>query len=822
MKKKDDTKIKISVRSLVEFILREGDIEGGQGAFKEKEAMQAGSRIHKKIQGRMGLEYTPEYSLKETFDCGNFEIHLEGRADGIWIQEDMVTVDEIKGIYRDLEYLDAPYPIHLAQAKVYAYLYAKQHGHGEINVRMTYVNLDTEEIKYFYEEYTFPQLEQWFLPIIEEYKKWARFQYEWRRIRQASIHETSFPFAYRKGQKELVAAVYRTIYHNKKLFIQAPTGVGKTLSTVFPAVKAVGEGLADKIFYLTAKTVTRTVAKEAFRQLEKEGLAYKYITLTAKEKLCVCEEPICDPKHCQRAKGHYDRVNDGVFAIINEQNHISREVLESYADKYQVCPFEFSLDISLWCDGIVCDYNYVFDPRVRLKRFFGESTFGEYIFLVDEAHNLVDRGRGMFSARLCKEDFLEIKRMVKGVRPKLEHSLESANKLLLSMKRECEECEVIDGIDGFILQLMNVAAELEKFLEDLSKDRSKDWPLDMEKGTEREEMQKQILNFYFDVRTFLNIYDRLDENYVIYTELSPENNFYLKLFCVNPGKNLSEVLDKGVGSILFSATLLPMFYYQSLLSVKDDDYGIYAQSPFPMENKKVLVASDVSSKYTRRTKKEYEKIAVYIEKVCKSKKGNYLVFFPSYKFMEDVYAVIQEQKGEDITQGIKFGCEHKETSSYTTKEQVEYIVQSSQMNETEREEFLRAFSKKRENSLIGLCVIGGIFGEGIDLKGEQLIGAIIVGTGLAQIDHEGELLREYYQKQLEDGFSYAYRYPGMNKVLQAAGRVIRTMDDKGIILLLDERFLQREYTGLFPKEWEQYERCRLENVLEKVAGFWDL
>lgn len=809
MKKTDYTKIKISVRGLVEFILREGDIEGGQGSFKEKEAMQAGSRIHKKIQGKMGLEYTPEYSLKETFDCGDFEIHLEGRADGIWLHEDMVTVDEIKGIYRDLEHLEAPYPIHLAQAKVYAYLYAKQHGYEEINVRMTYANLDTEEIKYFYEEYTFPQLEQWFLPVIEEYKKWARFQYEWRLVRQESIHGVEFPFPYRKGQKELAAAVYRTIYHNKKLFIQAPTGVGKTLSTVFPAVKAVGECLADKIFYLTAKTVTRTVAEEAFRQLEKEGLSYKYITLTAKEKLCVCEEPICDPKHCPRAKGHYDRVNDAVFAIINEQNHISREVLESYADKHQVCPFELSLDVSLWCDGIICDYNYVFDPRVRLKRFFGESTFGDYLFLVDEAHNLVDRGRGMFSARLCKEDFLEIKRAVKGIRPRLERALEAANKLLLHMKRECEECEVIDSIDGFILQLMNVAAELERFLEDLAKDK--------DKGTDGEELQKQVLNFYFDVRTFLNMYDRLDENYVIYTELSPENNFYLKLFCVNPAKNLSEVLDKGVGSILFSATLLPMVYYRNLLSVREDDYGIYAPSPFPLEHKKVLIASDVSSKYTRRTKSEYEKIAAYIQKVCNAKKGNYLVFFPSYKFMEDVYEVIQEHRtcGEYICGEIEANG-----GMMSKQDDVEYIVQNAQMNEVQREEFLEAFSEEREKTLIGFCVIGGIFGEGIDLKGERLIGTIIVGTGLAQIDHEGELLRDYYQEHMEDGFAYAYRYPGMNKVLQAAGRVIRTMEDRGIILLLDERFLQREYTGLFPKEWEQYERCQLSNVQEKIATFW--
>lgn len=790
MKKTEETKIRISVRGLVEFILREGDIEGGQGSLKEKEAMQAGSRIHKKMQSRMGLEYRPEYPLKKTFDCGGFEIYLEGRADGIWLQEDMVTVDEIKGVYRDLERLEKPYPLHLAQAKVYAYLYAKQHGLDEISVRMTYVNLDTEEIKYFYEDYTYVQLEQWFVPVMEEYKKWAEFQFRWRQKRQASIPQVEFPFPYRKGQKELAAGVYRTIYHNRKLFIQAPTGVGKTLSTVFPAVKAVGEGLADKIFYLTAKTVTRTVAEEAFHQLEEQGLAYRYITLTAKEKLCICQEPVCDPGHCPRAKGHYDRVNDGVFALINEQQQITREVILDYASQYQVCPFEMSLDVAMWCDGIICDYNYVLDPRVRLKRFFGESSFGDYVFLVDEAHNLVDRGRSMFSASVCKEDFLEIKRVIKGMHPKLERTLEAANKQLLIMKRECESCEVLEGIDGFVLQLMNVAAELQKFLEEIAKE----W----EKTVEIQELQKQVLNFYFEVRMFLNIYDRLDENYVIYTQLTPDNYFYLKLFCVNPGKNLSEVLDKGVGSILFSATLLPMFYYQSLLSVKADDYGMYALSPFPQEHKRVLVASDVSSKYTRRNPREYEKVAAYIQKLSAGRKGNYLVFFPSYKYMEAVCQVMEDMDLPDT----------------------EIRVQSSQMDEEQREAFLEAFSKERENTLIGCCVIGGIFGEGIDLKGERLIGAAIVGTGLAQIDHEGELLRDYYQNRLEDGFAYAYRYPGMNKVLQAAGRVIRTMEDKGVILLLDERFLQREYLSLFPKEWEHYQRCQLTNVEQKIQAFW--
>lgn len=798
MREKNEREIRISVRALVEFILREGDIEGSAGGFRDKEAMQAGSRMHRKLQGRMGLEYQAEYALKEQFDCGDFVIVLEGRADGIWTKADGVTVDEIKGIYRDLTHMEEPYGVHLAQAKVYAYLYAYQHGLDRMQVRMTYVNLDTEEVKYFYSEYTMQELTDWFLPVLAEYEKWARFQYEWRQKRQASIHETVFPYPYREGQKELAEAVYRTIYHGRRLFIQAPTGVGKTLSTVFPAVKAIGENLADKLFYLTAKTVTRTVAEEAFAALEAKGLAMKRITLTAKEKLCVCEEMICDPQHCPRAKGHYDRVNDALYEMVTAERELSRGCIEKYAEAHQVCPFEFSLDASLWCDAIICDYNYVFDPRVRLKRFFGEGISGNYLFLVDEAHNLVDRARTMFSAQLCKEDFLEMKRTVRAYRPKLERALQAANHQLLLLKRECESCTVVNGIDGFVLMLMNVASELENFMEDLQREHTK-----------QVEFREQLLEFYFEVRNFLNMYDRVDDHYLIYTYLAEDGRFFVKLFCVNPAVNLSEVFEKGVSSILFSATLLPIVYYRRLLSGREDDYAVYAPSPFPRAHKCVLVAQDVSSKYTRRNPAEYEKIAAYIRKVCGCRRGNYMVFFPSYKFLESVYACMEIH--DSALQPL----------FHETADGMWIGRQRSNMREEEREAFLGAFETETDRTLIGFCVTGGIFGEGIDLKGERLIGALVVGTGLPQIDQEGELLREYYDEHLHDGFSYAYRYPGMNKVLQAAGRVIRTMDDRGVIVLLDERFLQRDYRGLFPREWEGYETCRLLNVQEKVKKFWE-
>lgn len=774
--------IKISVRSLVEFLLRSGDLDNRRGAPADKEAMQLGSKLHRKIQGRMGSSYQAEVPLKYTEDCGEYSLSIEGRADGIQSEEGETLVDEIKGIYRDVNLLEEPVPVHLAQAKCYAYMYAAKEGKPSMGVQMTYCNLETEEIRRFRQTFSMEELKTWFLELVESYKKWCLFQVRWKRERQESIRETVFPFPYREGQKELAAGVYRTIYHKKKLFIQAPTGVGKTISTVFPALKAVGEGLGDKVFYLTAKTITRTAAQEAFSLLKSRGLRYKVITLTAKERICPWEETVCNPDACPYAKGHFDRVNDAVYEMITRSLSFTREDLLRQSEKWQVCPFELSLDTAVWVDAVICDYNYVFDPRAQLKRFFGEGAKGDYVFLVDEAHNLVERGREMYSAELVKEDFLEVKRAVKGHSKKLERLLEKCNKTMLAWKRECEDYVLLSGVGNFVLSLMNLSGAMEEYLEEAPQG----------------EAGEKVLDLYFQVRAFLDTHDRLDDHYVIYTRMQPEGSFGVKLFCVDPSARLQECMDRGRSTILFSATFLPISYYTSLLSGEEDDYRMYARSPFDPDRKLLLIGGDVSSRYTRRGEREYRKIAEYIQKTVECRKGNYMVFFPSYRMMEDVGAYVQEALGE----------------------RARLLRQMPGMTEQEKEAFLEEFSGDRTESLVGLCVMGGIFGEGIDLKHNRLIGAVLVGTGLPQICSEREILKNYYQEKGQDGFAYAYQYPGMNKVLQSAGRVIRTVEDQGVILLLDERFLQEQYRSLFPREWQGYETCTLRNAGEKLEAFW--
>ena len=778
--------IRISVRNLVEFILREGDIDNRTGGGQDPENMQMGSRIHRKIQRQMGSDYQAEVPLKTEIVCDGFTLKIEGRADGLIHTKEQVMVDEIKGVLRELDRVQEPAGIHLAQAKCYASMLAEQEGVDEIGVQMTYCQMETEEVKRFQYSYQSNELKVWFDEVIRQYKKWAKFQIEWRKARNASVKGIEFPFPYRKGQRDLAVSVYRTILRKKKLFIQAPTGVGKTISTVFPAVKAVGEELGEKIFYLTAKTITRTVAEQAFETLREQNLKFKVITLTAKEKICFCEETSCNPDDCPYAKGHFDRVNDAVYELLMREDVMSREVLEAQARKHKVCPFEMALDVSTWVDGVICDYNYVFDPDARLRRFFAEGGAGGYLFLIDEAHNLVERGRQMYSAELCKEDFLAVKKLVKGEAPRFAKRLEACNKILLAMKKECENYKVLDNISHFGIQLMNVLSETDRYLEECVD----------------KEVRETVLDFYFQVRSFLNIYDGLDENYVVYTEYQENGRFVLKLFCVNPAANLQKCLDKGNSAVFFSATLLPIQYYKRLLSTEKDNYAVYIDSSFDTKKRLLMNGVDVSTRYAMRSREMYQRYATYIFRVVKAKMGNYLIFFPSYRFMEDVY--------QEFTQLLA-----------SDEEEMELVIQQKHMDEEERENFLRAFEMGREKSLIGFGVLGGIFSEGIDLTNEKLIGTLIIGTGLPQVCNEREILKSYFDQKGLYGFDYAYRYPGMNKVLQAAGRVIRTEDDRGVILLLDERFQREKGKEIFPKEWADCERCRLDIVEEKIRLFWE-
>ena len=776
--------VRISVRNLVEFILRNGDLVSGSGT-SDKEAMLKGSRLHRKIQKQMGSHYQPEVSLKKDTEYDDLILRVEGRADGIFLQDEQFCIDEIKGVYKKLELMEEPVLVHRAQALCYAWIYLDAHDLEKIDIQMTYAHLDTEVIKRFRETLTRAELKQWYEELTDSYHKWLAYQIEWRKKRNESMENLEFPFAYRKGQRKMVSGIYHAISKKEQIFIQAPTGVGKTMSAVFPAVRAIGQGMAETVFYLTARTITRTVAQDAFEILRDRGLLFKVITITAKEKLCFCDKPECDPEKCPYAKGHYDRINDAVYELWTTEQSFDRETLLRHAQKWQVCPFEMSLDLAIWMDGVICDYNYVFDPNVCLKRFFGENVSGNYLFLIDEAHNLVDRGREMYSASICLNDVIETRKFVKPYSQKLWKKLGKVKKQMEELRQNCGEWKVEENAGVLPISLLSVQGELDQFLEE----------------SPAQEVVDGILDFYFEVRDFLNISELVDDNYVVYTAFDENGRFYMKLFCVNPAENLQKCLDKGNSTVFFSATLLPLQYYRKMLSTRSENFGMYVESPFEQKKRCLMICRDVSSKYTRRGYEEYRKIAEYIARMSWQKKGNYMVFFPSYRLMEDVYQVYQDEFSVSW---------------------VRCISQHASMTELEREEFLEEFTEETEDTLVGFCVMGGIFSEGIDLIGDRLIGAAVVGTGLPQVNCEREILKGYYDEKGEQGFDYAYRYPGMNKVLQAAGRVIRTKEDTGAILLMDERFLNRDYRNLFPREWNDACTCTLGNVEKHLQAFWDV
>lgn len=781
---------KISVRNLVEFIFRSGDITSGDGSFS-KDAMEKGSQIHRKIQGKMGLNYEAEVPLSIDIIRPDFILTIEGRADGIETNDDGVTIDEIKGVYKKLERLEQPVFVHKAQAMCYAYIYAFQNQLDSITVQLTYCNLDSEEIKRFSEVISFDTLKKWFDALVEAYCKWIQFEVDNKQLRNASIIPLKFPYAYRTGQKDMAGTVYLSIKRKKNLFIQAPTGIGKTMAALFPTVKSMGEGYGEKLFYLTAKTITRSVALNGLNILREKGLHFRSVLITAKEKICPCEETICDSEHCPYAAGHYDRINNALYDCLTNEVDITREVLINYANKHMVCPFELSLDVSLFVDGVICDYNYVFDPRVKLRRYFGEGgTKGDYIFLVDEAHNLVDRASAMYSTQLYKEDFLAIKKLLMPFNKKIGNLLGKCNSYMLNYKKICAETGsyfLLQDIEDFYITVLRLHGHLSTFMEEL-----KEIPA-------LQPHKDEILDFYFQINQFINIYEILDESYEIYAEQVSKDSFMLKLYCIHPANNLTDCIEKGNATIFFSATMLPINYYKELLHNDKDDYAIYIPSPFPKEHRGLFSGIDVSSRYRMRGPAQYRKIADYLDIMVHSREGKYMAFFPSYKMLEDIYEIAM---AEGYLQNI------------------EIIKQTAHLSEEKREEFLKRF-QDNQKPVLGFCILGGIFSEGIDLVGDYLIGSAIIGTGLPMVCNEREIQQQYFDQKQSKGFEYAYLYPGMNKVQQAAGRVIRTMEDKGIILLLDDRFVTKQVVDTFPAEWNNYQVVTLDNVEDKLNTFWN-
>jgi DNA excision repair protein ERCC-2 len=766
--------VNISVRQMIEFVLRSGDIKT---VFLSSGRAVDGIKAHQKIQKKFAKElnaYEPEVTISDVVVMDKLVLKVSGRIDGIIKDYDMPIIDEIKSVTRDLSTLQEDYnPLHWAQGKMYAYMYGKSEGYKQIIVQLTYANNKGTAIKQFQRSYEFVELEDFFMDTVIKYAVFLKKTMAYQVLKKESIKQLAFPFPeYRKGQKQLMASVYKVIMEDEKLFARAPTGIGKTMAILFPAIKSLSKH-EGKLFYLTAKTIGREVANKALEQLEKEGLMLKRITLTAKEKLCLNDEKRCDGKYCPYAKGHYDRINKALLALIDERDCYDRDILLAYAQEYRVCPYELALDMTYFCDCIICDYNYAFDPSAVLKRYFSEDTKKNFlgdeskpVFLIDEAHNLVDRGREMYSGCLSKKVILDMKKRVKERDKTLYRYLNKMNKYMIDKRYDCEENGfIIEKMysDEFVDLIRGVLYRTEKIFSGLV-----EW-----------EHTDKLLEFYFEAYDFMKKVDLYDERYVTYYE-KISDELKMKLFCIDPSFNLKSYMTNAKAVVLFSATLTPMDYFVKILGGDEKSYGLQLESPFDAGKLCLLINNQISTKYKDRVN-TYEQVAKTIKYTMSGKKGNYMVFFPSYKYMEEVYGIFLEMI--DVSSIV-------------------VMKQERGLTEQEKEVFLEAFEEERDHSLVAFAVLGGMFGEGIDLKGEKLSGAIIVGVGLPSICLERDIIKGYYNQQSNKGFQYAYMYPGMNKVMQAAGRVIRTEDDEGVVVLVDERFGFSDYRELFPKEWQ--------------------
>ena len=773
--------IKISIRNLVEFIMRHGSIDN---RYTSSIKAIEGIRGHQRVQKSYGDNYTAEVPLKYTLTYEDLEIMVEGRADGILIEDEKTIIDEIKTTTKDLLLIDEnTNPLHWAQAKCYGYIYSMQNELDNIDIQITYYNIDTKSTRILRQSYTLKELEEFFFWLIDEYKSWAQLESDWVNKRNESIKKLKFPFEnYRPGQRELAVRVYKSITDSKKCFAQAPTGTGKTISTLFPAIKAMGEDKTSKIFYLTAKTITREVAQNTISLMRKKDLKLKAVTITAKEKICKMDEVNCNPEYCPYANGYFDRINNSLKDILAKYNDYSKENIEKISEEYMLCPFELSLDLTNLSDVIICDYNYVFDPRVYLKRFFDTKTT-DYTFLIDEAHNLVDRAREMYSATLNEEKFIKVKKLIskkdkritkviKEIQSYFEDKLEDLTTLdendLVESEAPLELCEILSSFIKFVDEYL----------------------------ARTNEENEELMDLYFDVYSFLSISDFYDKNYTtIYTKTF--NGMNIKIYCVNPQKVIEEKMKKAKSNIIFSATLIPMDYFMKMYSYDEEDFIINLKSPFDVKNRLLMIGDNVATTYNKRFETS-EDIASYIANCVQAKKGNYMVFFPSYKYMELVFEKMKENYPDINTS-----------------------IQESNMSEEEKEEFLSMFDEDNKETHVGFCVLGGHFSEGIDLTNDKLIGVIIVGVGMPQIGIDRDIIKEH-MKDSNKGFDYAYVYPGMIKVLQAAGRCIRTDDDKGVILLLDNRYSQRRYQSLFPYEWYPNFRVRKSDDVKTLCEkFWN-
>lgn len=811
--------IRVGARQIVEFLYRTG---GLSPVTYHQLSPQAGTRTHQAFYRKISENYrrydpATEITLSTRYDGGDLQLWIRGRADLIMFYNDdpsIVSFDhleeepesdfvmEVKTVSASIASINQEgEDIHWAQCLLYtAMFYGLGQNDSPIKVKtpsepiffaLAYVSQETLETLIIIRTITLGDLETWFVDCCERYLSWAQIQNQFRKQRDESIKAMGFPFtSIRDGQRDLMKAVLQALRQRTPLLAEAPTGIGKTIATLYPALKSLSGSKDEHIFYLTAKTSTRQVAEQALNALYENGLTARSITLTAKEQICVAPQYFCDKRICPYAVNYFDNLPGAMYDLLPHMK-LNKDILQETARKHKVCPHELQLDISIYCDVIIGDYNHAFDPRVQLERFFGESGDSQ-ILLVDEAHNLVDRAREMYSLTLELKTFTDLLEAV----PKKPNRLSEALKDIIGYMNKLS-AEVDEGRDGFsaVEEEYSLGPEDIASAPDFRAIRLKTPALRrmltaflIQAGLLLDEindllLRRQLIEAMASCSFALRIQDEFwDDSYVVCFRRA-DKQAAIRYLCLDVSDKLVESYRNKHGAIFFSATMRPLEYFRrNLCGTHSNDRPITMElaSPHPPEHLQVLIHSGIKTTYKER-KNSQNALAQAIALTAILRGGHQLCFFPSFAYMKQLLGPLKKM---------------------LQNREVELIVQTRPMPEAERHAFLDRFRQDDGKPLLGLAVLGGIFGEGIDLIGTTLETVQIISVGIPQLSPERELMKQYYDIRMESGFNYAYRYPGFNKILQAAGRLIRSEDDKGTLVLYDERLSLPEYQQLLPGHWD--------------------
>ena len=772
--------ISVSVKEIVELIYGSGNISSAKNLMTRA---QEGTEIHKYWQNQYKENDKKEVVCQILYETEDLVLEISGRIDGVLFENGQIFIEEIKSTHLDLDQLEIDTtPSHSAQAKVYAYIYLVTNNLKKINVVLTYIHVDDLKTKRFEKSYTKKQLETFYEKTINKYLDWQGKIVEHENYRQKSIIGLEFPFSeYRLNQREMMAYIYRNILNKGKLYLEAPTGIGKTIASLFAGLKAINKP-RQKIFYNTAKNDGKKVVIDTIKLLEEKGLVAKSIEITAKDSMCFLEKRDCDPEVCKYANGYYSRVFKTIDDVYSNESLLTKEIIKKYAKKHTVCPFELSLDLSNYADLIVCDYNYVFDPIAHLIRYFEDNRYSP-ILLCDESHNLVDRSRNMYSSSLNESLFSKALEVSRYLKPDPSYEINQILEVFSAARVSLLEVDFVRQAEvnpTLLLFLRKLSVKLDKIFSD---EKIK---------FERQELQ----DFYFEVVRFLKIYDFFNDEFVYVLERY-EEDIIISIKCLNASSFINDTIDNYCeAATFFSATLSPMFYYKSLITSNlGEDISLI--SDFKQSNLLLLAIDDVSTRYKDRDN-SIGKIVEATKALVNGKKGNYILFFPSYAYLNKLEGILLEEI-----------------------ENVNFISQKRNMFSQERENMMNLFSEDSDVSQVFLFVMGGIFGESIDLIGDLLSGVLIVGVGLPAIAPFNNILKSHYDLSFNNGFDYAYTYPGLNKVIQAVGRVIRTKTDRGVALLLDDRFTSRKYLKLYPKSWSHLSVINdMKELGKMIKDFW--